>query len=209
MSCAASRDRRLRDVQSRLGAARVRRGRRAAVRDRRPRRPRRRRPHRAARVSARSPTRCATCGRAGSTRRWPSRCGTKGAPFLGVCLGMQLMAAIGEEVRDHRRARVDRRALRALRADRDRPARAARRLERGDAVTRLAALRRHPARHRLLLRALVPRGVRDDRAGARDHAVLRRLRVGRAARAGLRRAVPSREEPALGLAPARATSWRS
>ena len=47
------------------------------------------------------------------------------------------------------------------------------------------------------------------RRGARDDALLRRLRVGGATRPGVRRAVPSREEPALGPAPPATISWRS
>ena len=46
----------------------------------------------------------------------------EGAPFLGVCLGMQLMAAIGHEVEADGRPRLARRVLRSLRADRRRPA---------------------------------------------------------------------------------------
>ena len=42
----------------------------------------------------------------------------EGAPFLGVCLGMQLMAGVGRGSGTDRRTRVDRRELRPLGADR-------------------------------------------------------------------------------------------
>ena len=133
----------------------------------------------------------------------------EGAPFLGVCLGMQLMAAIGDEVEPtDGLGWIDARCVRLVPTEADRR------------VPHVGWNEVTPVSDSPLFDGIPPAtdfyfvhsfhvAVRRLGRRARDDAVLRRLRVGRAARAGVRRAVPSREEPAAGACGCSRTSWRS
>ncbi len=93
----------------------------------------------------------------------------KGRPFLGICVGMQLMASRGLEFEIDRRPRLDRRRGARHRAQRPDPQDPAHGLEHAQGRHPASAAARHPDRPRRparLLRALVPL-----RAGGRAHVV--------------------------------------
>ena len=171
-------------VQSRLGArARSRRSARGPTSTDEPGDLDARRPHRAAR-RRRVPRRDAQpAGARRSTRRSPSRCCDEGAPFLGVCLGMQLMARgrRGGASRPRASAGSTPACVRFV-ADRGRSPRPARRLERGDAArsTRRCSTASRRGTDFYFVHSFHVRAA-PTRRTCRDHAVLRRLHVGRAA----------------------------
>ena len=126
------------------------RGVRRAAPRRRPTTPRarRRRPDRPAR-RRRVPRRHArTCEPRARRRARASRSLDDGAPFLGICLGMQLLAATGDEGERHRGPRLDRRRrCDRLVPDRQRRAHPPRRAgTRSTPTERVAAVRRHRRR---------------------------------------------------------------
>ncbi len=118
----------------------------------------------------------------------------RGTPFLGICLGMQLLFDESEEFGPVRGLGVfPGRVVRF--ADRPRPAGAAHGVEPDPQAAERAAPAGHRRRRVRVLRALVLRGAGGPVADGDDDRVRRRVHVGDRARQRVRHAVPPGEEP--------------
>ena len=116
-------------------------------------------------------------------------------PFFGICLGYQLLFSESEEFGQGKGLDVIPGAVRRFPAGLKVPHMGWNQVEhRGD----LRALRRHPERGALLLRALLLSGDRRHLAPGGDLHLRAHVPGGRLARDPLRHPVPPREEPALG-----------